>query len=583
MDTASSNINEIQNRRRLLSVLSIASFICLIPALVIINNHSPASGYELSTYDAFPIIVWVLIGLSMSLGIIITISEAFSKIRIGFWKVGLIILMIVTAIIVLLPIIRGYYLVGYPDPFGHLNYTNVILDTGHFNTYYPMTHLVAATLTQSTGLSPEIALEMIPIFLTIIAPIFIFCLARVVTHKNLGYSIIAAIIGTIPLYTYYHVSVYPQTFALFLFPIFFFIYFKYRESATESFTIPIILFLIVFVFIHPFIEIILIICLLVGDISDWVWGNRADKERKILRLSFVSFLIFFSWYVSFAIFDRMTGRFLNWLNGNILDLPRSSEVAITNQMDIGNQLLLIMKLYGGQLILLAITAIGLIIILSSIRKRESNKKHLFVLSSISLSAGLAYLLVFTATISITIGRLLGANTMIWVMPIFSGLILFEFGRKKRLRIAFVVMIILFSSILSIFAVYRSPWVLQPNTQVTQEDIEGLNWYSQVESQDFPIVYLGWPERGSIDIPQHFGYENNTTLGKTLGNNTIIYYTSRFDLMIANEILAGENSLVSYGLNVKGFNQADIERLQNDTTVNRIFSNGVVEIYFVYRG
>ena len=81
------------------------------------------------------------------------------------------------------------------------------------------------------------------------------------------------------------------------------------------------------------------------------------------------------------------------------------------------------------------------------------------------------------------------------------------------------------------------------------------------------------------IPPHFGYDNNTTLRSSLSKDSVIAFGEGRQAAVAeNPVL--NNSPVMGIWGVPAITQADINKLQNDRSVNVIYTTGADEVLLV---
>ncbi len=70
---------------RLPKISAILSFVFITMALVVIEQHSPATGYELSLYDSLPAATWIFLVAAIVLGTGTIVSAAFSEKKNNYW------------------------------------------------------------------------------------------------------------------------------------------------------------------------------------------------------------------------------------------------------------------------------------------------------------------------------------------------------------------------------------------------------------------------------------------------------------------------------------------------------------------
>jgi hypothetical protein len=311
-------------------------------------------------------------------------------------------------------------------------------------------------------------------------------------------------------------------------------------------------------------------------------------RKSSLNLALASALLFFAWFSSFSAFDNVSLRFFNWLSGNIAEVPRSSEFAAVAAIPLQEQVFVLLKTYGDQFIFLALAALALIIIARQYLKHRSDSGYLLVFAALVLISGPVYMVLFLGLGLITLGRFVGANTVLWALPVLAAFTLARLGDVRRLSrpiaVGIITLVLVSAAILGVFSVYRSSWIDQPNTQVTQMQWDGSVWSLAYGNDTASYGYLGTPAGYHYaTIPAHFGYPANSTLGSALQqtNQTgvLLLVTEEFRQAVKDPVLSA-GSLSPPGLSAQGFTTDDLSRLQQDVTVNKVYGNGEFDVYQV---
>ena len=155
--------------------------------------------------------------------------------------------------------------------------------------------------------------------------------------------------------------------------------------------------------------------------------------------------------------------------------------------------------------------------------------------------------------------------------------------------------------IGILGLYHSPLIRQPSQQVTEMDVYGGEWFLQFKN---PAVTLGgmgyFPsvqfvrfgynainsnptllQSGYHRVPNRLGYDRFINLGQAVGSDQYLITTERFQLASINPILS------SQGITVipffwPGFRTNDFARLSQDQSVDKLYSNGEFDVWWVSR-
>ena len=584
-----------QGKHRGLKTVSCICFLLLVVALLLIDRHSPATGYELSIYESLPATMWLCLFAALAGGTGIIVHQAFAGRKSRYWLLGFSVLISCISIILLLPVLRAYYLYGAADTLAVVQWTRSVLRGGHFweQNRYPITHILIAQLVQVCGAPPEVIVKFIPVFFTSLFMLFSYLLAStVMPHK--GQALVSAATGGL-FFNYYHVCAYPQTLSIMALPLVFYLYFKGFDKGSLYFRIAFVIVLLLFPYFHPAPAAALIACLLAAEAAKALWRQRngapaAIARRSVDRTTFEPALIctvtFLTWISAYEIFGTTIRRTWAWLTRQIESVPhvdKLEQVLQQQGLDIQQQIEVALKMYGDNLIYVWLSSIALLLIALRFWHRRDDTKRLFTLSLPFLVSGPGWVLIFATTLRVTVGRLLGSNIMMWATPVFAAFALYEmFGRWKRAGIMAVTSILLCVSVVGILAVYQSPYILQPSWHITNADVQGSQWFSDHRDAQTRTAVLGEVTAHAmigLRLPAHFAYPQVQMLGGLLRQDIYVLMNTRFRVAPAHPRLA--RTMISDPLLASSeFSEADFARLKEDTTVDEVYSNGGLDVMWI---
>ena len=249
----------------ILKILSILSSTFLGLAIYVIIITPPASGYELSIYDSYPLYFWFFIIGSIACGICILVLQAFSQQESNWWLIGFYEILLTNLCILLLPIFRGYAIYGRGDPLHHIGNIRDILSTGHLwsENFYPVIHILAAGIVHITSLDMLLVVKMLPPLFTILYIVSIYLLATSLT-KSRRHTLLITAFGSILLYRIETVVLTPTYQSFFLLPFVLFLYNKAQMQSMKSISYTVLYILVLFfvLFFHPVIVMALILIFL---------------------------------------------------------------------------------------------------------------------------------------------------------------------------------------------------------------------------------------------------------------------------------------------------------------------------------
>ena len=586
---------------RVLKTVLCICFLLIAVALLLIDRDSPATGYELSLYDSVSVGVWICLVVVLGGGIGIIVHQAFAGQKSKYWLLGLFVLAFGISVLLLLPTFKRYLLYGSDDTIAHAQFTDSVLVEHHLreSNKYPITHILMAQVAQVCDVSPEALVNKIPVFFTLLFMVSSYLLASAVMPRK-RQALLAA--GTIALFfNYYHVCVYPQTLSIMTLPLLFYLYFKSRDGQSLPFRVAFVTMLFVFPFFHPAPAGVLVFCLLAAEAVKVLWRLRgmsspaiptALGDRITLEPTLICSVTFLTWTSSWIIAHRTIQHLWYWLTGEIRSVPRVEQVELlfeTQSLGFSQQVQLGLKMYGHNLIFLSLTALALLIVVWGFARRQEEIKKLSILSMSFLISGPAWVLIFATSLYVTVGRLLGANVMMWAAPVLAAFALFEvFGRWQRAGVIAVTSILTCALVLGMFSIFHSPHILQPSWHLTRHEVSGTEWFfahTNYASRDkfaaFGVQAAMANGLLSRSIPDHFGYTQKDSLGQWYRQSFFLLIGQRFRLSSTHPVLSTA-VIADFRIARTGFDQSDFQRVEQDSSVAKLFSNGELDVYLARR-
>jgi hypothetical protein len=595
------------NRRLIQKITAIICLFCLTAA-VLIAWLNPAKGYELNIYESTPILVWILITLAILGGIVIIILGMVTRDNesINYWILGLAILIISRFSILYIPYIRDY-VTWSGDNIRYWGLIKDIVLTGHFSSdnFYPITHIAISNVILITKMPLAIVANLSTAFISMLFVLSTYLFVGAITRNKRLQIISLVISGSVMLLESYNVILAPNGWSIIFMPLLFYLY---LNQTTRKFRVLFVILLLVYPFFHPLSSFMLIIMLIILGIMNWIVPHFLKKYLLIttpplMIYAVIEFTIFILWIIPQQLFNS---------NIEIIWQQITSGVGSGKLAELGENLnklnihgidfyVLLLKMFGADIILIILSIIGIIcLLIIGIKKRRfgNNSQELLPFACVFCVCGifyLAYLLGLPGTSSLGQGqmdrRFLGyAEILIPLFAAFPIYILLESINFRRLAYFAVFCLIGMSSILSIVALYNSPIIEQPNAQVTLMDMTGTQWFINAKDDsvnctyissspvDYAYAILGTTETenwiniygGVSQLPDHFGYDEQSSLGTQ-------YISDQYMVINQSDKIVYSTVWKTVGR----FNTVDFEKLRSDFDVNKLYSNSEMDIYYIY--
>jgi hypothetical protein len=594
---------------KFLSVLAFSFFLVDMSILILTPSES---GYEPSIYGAYPLVFWISMGICISLSVInIILSATFDSKN---WKYSFLSVFLCYAFLLFLPVIRGYEFFGQPnyDLFAHFSTISKIIDSGNLppNLFYPVTHILATVLFY-VGVPLRLIPSLISTIFYLIYISFLYLLGLFLFKKNPSSRFLLAF--SLPLmFSYLHYAFYPFFFALSSIPLFLYCFHKRDSNYRISFIILTLILAIFIVFTHPLVTLFLLTFLISYQIL------FLAKRKNNFTISYLSNPAFFSgisnliiiisisflaWYLNFHSFLKMFSTVVDALFDKGQTTIVDSQVGLVqssnaSMLEISE---LLIKEYGHFIMYLLIASCCFVFILNKLRSKSVEELDTlygfqFLMSVLfGLSMIFGYFIVF---------ELIRAFSFAIIMStIFIGIIfgkLYEnanFKTRRKWINVFVVIIVCSSSIIGFFNVFESPWIKQASPDINMKMKNGLDWSLTAMNESIPLASdftslykyelyhsqfnnnqstnnLEYTILDNISIPSHFGYDTNNTLLASFG------YNARYLIVYQYIINKYKYALKSQQFKYPIFLKSDFQKLNNDSTTNKLYMNGEFELWYI---
>lgn len=577
-------------------LLAIFSFMLITFALFIAYSN-PAIGYELSIYESTPFVVWIALILSIVGGVSLILHQVYVEQYKwnNFWLVGFLILILSRISLLYIPFIRGYY-TWRGDNISHIGFLKDILMTHAVpsDNFYPAVHLFLAQVQIISGVSIEFIVNYSTALFSIIYVISIYLLSTTIVSSRKAQILSVAAIGGV-LFNPYNVYLMPNGWSVNYLPLLFFIYMKF---AGNNLAIPYKLLCIIILVLYPFFHPLSTIMIIAMFIIMWIiylihnWTTLKSNKSSVLNpinVILIEIAIFLPWIFSFPVFDNNIRRLFNAIMNDVsVNNIANMEITLNKiNFDYFDFMEYIIKTMGDEIIFLVLTIIAAIILLKYYAEKRKNENLLTLIAFTSFFGLLygAYLFNIIPGLENVAGIRLLRYLPIFT-PIAAGFVFSYIIKKNHITLIICLVIIMTASTLTVLSLYDSPYITRPTPGITRMDIDGMKWILDVRNTDIATTSIMSPMYRFADgilgrnghninhyeptIPDHFNYTTYKYLGESYVKDRYAVITL-FDRIIYTTVWKV----------VGRFDKDDFEKLDEDLTVNKIYSNGETYVYRIY--
>jgi hypothetical protein len=560
--------------------VAVLAGLLLVECLVFVTVPA-ATGYETSLVEAFPLSFWLLFYTVLLGGIGVLLGAAVIDHR--YWPHGLALTLANYALFLFLPAARGYRLYGRGtgDILRHLGDVEGILGSGSLpGVWYPGTHVLMAEF-RMLGV-PEPSLQYVfAVLFTALHIAGIGVLVRLLWGRQEGLSI--GLVAAVPLvYVSMHVSARPVVNSFLLVPVVAVLFERYRRGrAFENVWLLVILGLYM-IYTHPMTTLLVSALLGLTAVYSTIHGRYVDSVPTVSpRLAVVFPVLLFSWISTYTQFTSAVSKLFVSDDGSspgAVTTQQATEVTFT-----AAQLAVRFVQLYGTVALYGATA-GLLSLLTVKRLFDGTADYEWGVSSAQFGLGVGIAGAFVAN-SLIVGNIVRASRyalLFAVVVIALGLLDRLAAGDKRTAVA-IVLVVVATAVVGVNATY------EPNRHLTHSEYDGTEYlltnspesdiYNADTGHKAEEYILGtndpglYPEQMPEEnaVPRGLGYDTpETTAADTFGDAMLVTKTYDMQRHTASYYTdAQEQFLFLYGPD-------SVERLGDDPTANRVYTNGGFE-------
>lgn len=566
----------------------------LLAVVMMINIVPPASGYEISLYGVYPWYFWTALILTIFSGQIIILGSAvYGDENDRSWAFGVTLILLSNSVLLSMPYIRGYPIYGRGDVLTHLGFVRDTAEIGIAGNIYPLLHISVQSLSHATGLPTSAVINFFPIIMSFVFFGGLTYLVISLFKREHGLFCLAFI--TIPFVGGAHSTAVPFSLSVLFVPFVLYLLFKEQQTNAISIRVAFVLALVGLVLYHPLTAIMLMIAF-----GMYVTIKRTDPFRTEwpgpTMVASLTTVIFAAWYLRFTgivrRFEIVTERILGSSEGET-DLEGYAGTVDAYSPAFIDLVEVTVIRYGVEVLLFGLAAVFVV---------YSAYQWIRKGSRLTLSL-LFFSCVFLLFTGLSVAFLVNDFLVGWGRPLAIGKIFatilaasvfYRFWNSNSLRSwrpvvsLSLITVLLILSVLVVFSVFPTLTATQHNHQVTEMEIDGMEWMLENRNVDIPMDVHRFNQyrfehlhNGTLNEtvrqyntrpPDHFGYDSSDAIGESYEQDSYL---------VINRL--GEET---YPKQFPGYEEywrftpADFDQLEQDRSVSRIYDNGEVRTYYV---
>lgn len=569
--------------------------------------RSPATGYELSLYAATPTAYWIGLAVAIGVSLAVSLSHRVSPL---VRDAGLLLGVTSVASLVTLPLVRGYYHYGSGDPMTHLGWTRDIVSgrLDPVNMLYPGIHTMTIFVSNVLGSSFSDGQLIVTLAFVLVFVVFVTLCVRMLGHAE--WVVPVGLFSALLLLPVNNVSVHlvahPITQSLLFFPLVLYLVMKYVGRAGEATNrlyvatpmgILLALSAIALILVHPqgalnVVAVLVAIACVQFFFRRFRANGAIDRHRPVYVPTFVSIVAFGLWaprhervqrtvgtVTEAIVTGTMPGDEISQRSGSLLELGASLAGLFT-------KLFLVASIFC--LLAAAVIAVWYTGRLDD-RFGERNALIMYLVVALVPLTG-AFVVFFVSSMTTQhfryVGFIMVPITILGAIALSEGAEYVRLSASgQTLRIGLVVCFLLLLP-LPIATVHASPFIYQPNQDVTAQQMHGAE--ATFDRMDRDVAFAGirgGPDRllhatygteGSKDIGVKGLGPDSSIPGPVFGSNLTSYYDEPRYVPVTDADYQREVGLYDgFRYSERGF-----QRLDSSPAIDRVQSNGEYRLYLV---
>ena len=588
------------SRELYLQLLLVAAIGLLSYASIVVATTPPASGYEVSLYTAYPVAFWISIVLTIFVGQLLVLEDVLDSRPAGYWKRGYALVVAASGLLLFLPTVRYQYVMGRADTLtfaGGIDYVvanHALLP----DNYYPMLHLLAASISFLTGLEPIRIMQAVPPLFSLAFLLGTYCLIRYLFPERREF-IAALPFASLLFVGFEQVHFTPYNMSFLLVPLVLLYALKSRDSTSIRPRIATLLLVIAIAFYHPLTGLLIVALFAIAQaLSRLPRSARFVSGRKpvpSVPLGLVVLVVVFAWYTRFdtivlSVASIVLGRGPSQFQ-HVTSVADRVSPTLVDLFQAG------ITTYGVEAIVGAVTLVFLGYLgYSHYVRGEPVDTYVAWLAGVfavtyAFGAVAFFVDVIFEPLRFTRYGMLAGGILIGVgyLRLHRSLDDLRSRRTVQFSMYAFLLIVVF---LSVFLLFPSPFGDTANLQVTERELDGMEWTVANENETMPTQDHGILQHRHIDYlsngtestwelrerdtapPDHFGYDDHATAGEHEKYDEDTY-------LLVTELARVENPSLypGYADNWR-HTPSDFRRLETDPTIDHVYTNGEFDTYVV---
>jgi hypothetical protein len=602
--SATTTVDAYRETRRPRIALLIG-FVALTVAIVAARG-APADGHELSIYRGTPLLFWAGVAIAALIGVSVAVREPGGR---RLTQAATVLTGTGILSVVGLPIVRGYYYYGKGDAMSHLGWVRMF-ETGVLHPSgmrYPAVHTISVLLSKAAALTPRHALMLTVVAFFAVFLLFVPLCVGAITDA--GPAVLVGAVSALLLLPINNIGThnvaYPTSQAILFVPVLLYLTMGYvldrgdRHELWRNVSAVGLLLAVgttAMVLLHPQQAVNLLGAFVLVALLQHLY-RRFGSDHAIIDHRSLSFqtglfaVVFFAWSlrlerVYVAATDILTGLVTTTTPGTAV-ASRSASLTLLG----GSLEEMFVKLFGVSLVYAVLaTAIALAALVGSVgRIDDHGTAFLQYLAVTGVPAAGFFAVFLLADAKTQYFRYHGfLMVVVTIMGAVALTVAFDRlgGLHTRPALATVVSAAFVAFlVLQVVAFHPSPYIYQPNPQVTED--EALGYETSLEHRDRDVAWTGIRSGPRRYVDLHYGtttpaaerypWRRGTVPERAFRRGTL---EQTFDGPTYVPVTQADYDRETKLFGGFRYNEAGFDRLDEEAEIDRVHANDEFGLYLV---
>jgi hypothetical protein len=568
-------------------------------AIVVLSGYivatPPATTYEPSLVEAFPLAFWVAFGVGLAALLVTFVGAAATGT--GYWKHGFVLLATQYGLFFSLPLVRGYFLYGrgHSDSLFHLTAVKELVDSGLLSgrVFYPHEHFLFSELVL-VGLPVESLVSLVPFVfaLAFIGGIGLF--VRELTGSPAGLPL--GIAAGMPLvFSKFYTQLHPSVLSFFLFPLVLLMLERGRRTNAQRYVALATVYGLAMVYFHPVTALLLVVLITSTFVFGHVYRFVTKEPVRTLRarLAFAILPATFIWYIGFPRTQENIREIFAAEGESAAD--KQANLLANSVLGPEELVMRFVELYGAVFVFFVIAGVACLVVLADLLRRRPDYAESYLATEFVIGAGIAASFIAVSLVAngpIRVSRYMILMAMVLTALLFVRVLSWPRGVTRTAGAVLLTLLVLSSALLGSFTVY------DPNKHMTQSEHEGAFFVLEhstgeqlVRSHSLTQKTQYYTTAGTdvrhdrtlmrtndrypkFALAPHFGYDEYDSASVNIGAGYVA--THEYDRTYLETSFFTDEQREALFLH----DEATLERMSRDRTVQKVYSNGGFETWLV---